>query len=194
MSESDRPAANAEEEQILRSDQLRCLVSATRMDIVDHLAGRGALSIKELATAIGKQPSALYHHLEKLLDVGLVREAGTRIVNRRQEKLYATLSRRMRLVHALESGEHDEVMTKVVGALSRQADRDFMRGLANPVAKAGGEGRNLGFFRLVTKPSPEKLASINEKLLEIAELMWEEDDEESQGDAMVLTWVMAPGS
>ena len=39
---------------VLRSEQLRCLVSATRMDIVDHLAGQGPMSIRELAAAIGK--------------------------------------------------------------------------------------------------------------------------------------------
>ncbi|WFL76896.1 helix-turn-helix domain-containing protein [Altererythrobacter arenosus] len=182
----------AEDEWILRADQLRALVSAVRTDIVDHLAGRGEMSIKELAEAIGKQPSALYHHLEQLLDVGLVVESGARVVNRKKEKLYRTPSRRMRLRKALESGEHADLMGQIVASLSRQADRDFSRGQAIPTARADGEHRNLGFFRLVAKPDAGRLEEINRHLEAIAELMWEENDAEAE--SMVLTWIMAPGN
>ena len=176
---------------ILREDQLRCLASATRMDIVDHLAGRGPMSIKQLAQAIGRQPSALYHHLDKLLAVDLVREAGRRVANRKQELLYATPSRRMRLRRALEGGEHGEVMREIVGSLCRQAERDFARGQGKRSASAEGSARNLGFFRLVARPGPARLARINALLEEVGELLWQEED--GDGEVVLLTWVMAPG-
>lgn len=179
-----------EETWVLRTDQLRCLVSAVRTDIVDQLAGRGPMSIKELATAIGKRPSALYHHIDQLLEVELVREAGARVVNRKQEKLYATPSRRIRLKPALARPENAEVMAEIVSALARQADRDFSKGQYVQDAKVEGVERNLGFFRLVAKPGPEKLARINALLDEIGEIMWE--DAEEVFPAVTLTWFMAP--
>lgn len=178
------------EEWILEPEKLECLVSTTRMDIVDHLAGRGAMSIKEIASAVGKKPSALYHHIDKLLESELICEEGSRTVNRRQEKLYATPSRRMRLKKALAQPQNGEVMHRVVGALARQAERDFARGQADESATADGEARNLGFYRMVAKPGPERLARINALLEEIGELMWEEGDPDEA--AVVLTWVMAP--
>ncbi len=175
---------------ILDPAQLRCLASSTRMDIVDHLAGRGELSIAELARALGRQPSSLYHHLEKLLEVGLVVETGSRVTNRRSEKLYATPSRRMRLQRALADPANAEVMRDVVQALSRQAQRDFAAGQSLPDARAEGAGRNLGFFRLVGRPDADALAKINALLAEVGEIMWEEAPGDSP--AITLTWVMAP--
>lgn len=175
---------------IQRSDQLQCLVSPVRLDIVDHLAARGPLSIKDVARAIGKRPSALYHHIDQLVEVDLVQEAGTRIVNRKQEKLYSTPSRRMRLKRALSVPEHQEVMADIVAALARQADRDFSQGQKVCSALAEGDHRNLGFFRLVAKPGSGRLARINMLLDEIGELMWDEADEEAS--SIALTWIMAP--
>ena len=76
--------------------QLEALVSSRRQDIGDHLSACGPLSAKEIACALGMKPSALYHHLEQLMDVGLIVEVGHRIVNRRTEKLYDTPARKMR--------------------------------------------------------------------------------------------------
>ena len=182
-------AAQTREEWINDPEQIECLVSTTRMDIVDHLAGRGAMSIKEIAQAVGKKPSALYHHIEKLLEAGLIREEGARTVNRKQEKLYATPSRRMRLKRALGDPAHAEVMQRIVGSLARQAERDFARGQSEG-GLTEGEHRNLGFYRMVAKPGPAKLARINALLDELGELLWEEGDPDDE--TVVLTWVMAP--
>lgn len=192
MSGKSSQHGRPDEEWILREDQLRTLLSSVRTDIVDHLAGRGEMSIKELAVAIGKQPSSLYHHLDKLIEVGLVRETGARVINRKQEKLYAVPARRIRLKAALESGSYPQLMEQIVASLARQADRDFAKGQALPNARAGGETRNLGFFRLVAKPDADRLAQINYHLDAIAELMWQENA--TDGESMVLSWFMAPGT
>ena len=178
------------DEWVLEPEKLECFVSTTRMDIVDHLAGRGAMSIKELACAVGKNPSSLYHHIEKLEAAGLIVESGARTVNRKHERLYETPSRRMRLKRALEEDANSDVMRRVVASLARQAERDFARGQECEGAKASGEKRNLGFYRMVTKPGSERLMRINALLDELGELMWEEG--EADDDAVVLTWVMAP--
>lgn len=175
---------------ILRRDQILCLSSAVRMDMVDQLAGRGPLSIRELAAVIGMRPSAIYHHLRQLLAVELVREAGTRVVNRKSEKLYETPSRRMRMRRALEDPANAELMRGIVAALCRQAERDFAAGLDNAGKAAPGPDRNLGFFRLIARASPDALARLNRLLEEAGEILWETPDPDQP--AIALTWVIAP--
>ncbi len=175
---------------ILRKDQIVCLSSAVRMDMVDQLAGRGPMSIRELAAAIGMQPSAIYHHLRKLVAVELVREAGARVVNRKSEKLYETPSRRMRLRRALEDPANAALMRDIVEALCRQAERDFAAGQEAGGSAAPGPGRNLGFFRLIARPGPEALGRLNALLEDVAEIMWDEPDPGQP--PLALTWIMAP--
>lgn len=175
---------------VLRKDQLHCLRSAVRMDLVDHLAGRGPLSVRELAEAVGMQASAVYHHLRQLIAVELVRETGARVVNRKSEKLYETPSRRMRLRRALEDPANAEIMRDFVEALCRQAERDFAGGQkagGNPVP---GPDRSLGFFRLISRPTPDALARLNAALDQLFDILWEEPDPDQP--AIALTWILAP--
>lgn len=170
--------------------QLAVLTSPRRHDIVDRLAAAGPISIRELAAQIGAKPSALYHHINKLLAVGLVVEAGSRVVRRKREQLYATPSPRVRLLRALAEGEHAALLNEIVASLTRQMARDFSTGTASPVRAADGQGRNLGFFRLVGRPSPAQLARINACLLEVAEILWHSND--PRADLICLGWIMAP--
>ena len=190
MPNDGRSGEDKDAEWILREDQLLCLASATRMDIIDHMAAHGPLSIRELAGQIGMQPSALYHHIERLLEVGLIVESGEQVSNRKSEKLYATPSRRMRLRRALSEGHYPEAMDRIVATLGRRAERDFARGQRGDDVRAEGEARNLGFFRLVSRADSRRLAKINALLEELAELMWEEPDPD--GKLVALTWIMAP--
>lgn len=172
-------------------DQLAALTSPRRHDIGDRLAASGPMSIRELAGQIGAKPSALYHHIKKMLDVGLVVEAGTRVVRRKREQLYATPAPRMRVARALAEGKHPELMSEIVASLTRQMARDFSAGVTADKRSAEGEDRNLGFFRIVGRPSPAQLARINACLLEIAEILWKSND--ANADLLCLGWVMALG-
>lgn len=174
-------------------EQIAALISPRRQEIGDHLAASGPMSIKELAYQIGAQPSALYHHIALMERVGLVVVSGHRVVNRKREALYATPAPRMRLMRALADPAHREIFKDIAGALTRQMDRDFERGLSSERQQVLGPQRNLGFFRLVSAPSAETLEKINALLGEIAELMWESDAKaEGAGDHLVLAWTMCP--
>ena len=64
---------------LIRSEkQLATLVAAARQEIVDVLAELGAVSVAELATALGRPADALYFHLRALTRAGLVQKAGYR--------------------------------------------------------------------------------------------------------------------
>lgn len=175
---------------ILDPAQVTAMVSPRRHDIVDRLVASGPLSIKQLAATIGAEPPALYHHIRKLLAVGLVVEAGSRVVRRKREQLYATPGRRMRLSRALDDPANRELFIQVAASLSRQMDRDFRRGSAASAAVTQGPGKTLGFSRLIGAPGPEGLATINRKLEEIADILWSSSD--GGGEVVCLSWVLAP--
>ncbi len=175
---------------VLREDQLRCLTSPTRHDMVDHLSAHGAMSMKELAGSIGKKPASIYHHLNQLIEVGLVKEVGSRLVNRRHEKLYATPSRRMRLNKALADAANNKELREIVDAMCRQTARDFSYGLGNDSARRSGAQQNLRFFRLVNRPTPKSLQEMNQKLDDIAEILWREPDPGSP--VVARTWILTP--
>lgn len=175
---------------ILRKDQLVCLASTVRMDIVDHLVGRGPMSIKQLAASMGRQPSSIYYHINMLLKAELVVEAGSQVSNRRAEVLYETRAPRMRLQKALADPDNHETIDRTVGAISRQAHRDFVQGLTHPEAQLEGAERNLGFFRLINRPSAECLREINGYLERIAEILWEERDMDQP--LIAFAWTLTP--
>jgi len=175
---------------VLRDDQLRCLTSPVRHDMVDHLSAHGVMSIRELAASIGKKPASIYHHLNQLIEAELVQEAGSRLVHRRHEKLYATPSRRMRLNRALADRANNKVMREIVDALCRQTARDFSHGLKVESARRDGAQQNLRFFRLVNRPAAKSLKELNRKLDEIAEILWRDPDPASP--VVALTWILTP--
>ncbi len=175
---------------VIKPDQLQCLTSPIRGDIIDHLVGRGPMAIKQIAASLGRQPSSIYYHIEKLLEVGLIEEAGRQVVNRRTEILYKTPGKKMRVKKALANPDNRDVITQTVFGLLRQSQRDFERGYERSSMKIDGDDRNMGFFRLVNRPSPESLAEINGYLERIAEILWSERDEAQP--LVAFAWTMSP--
>ena len=139
---------------VLQRKQLRTLVSQRRLEIIDRLVAAGPLSAKELARLVGAKPSALYHHLQQLVEVGLVVEAGSRVVRRRREVLYMTRAPRIRLYRALRDQNNAREMAGITTTMTRQMKHDFRRAIRSPDARPSGALQNLGFARLVASPSP----------------------------------------
>lgn len=194
MPRSRTETGNAEGRQqtylITAPEQLKALVSARRQEIVDHLAAAGKLSVKELADSLGQHPSALYHHLKLLREVGLVRSAGSRITNRRREELFETPAVQMRYGMSVKDPEFRAIFGQLNSAQCRQVDRDFSAGLDNDLLEESGAARNLRSFRVIGAPDPDALAEINHHLEQIVRLMWESAGQEYP--KLMLSCVMAP--
>jgi DNA-binding transcriptional ArsR family regulator len=181
--------AAAETYWILGRAQIAALASARRQEIVDALAALGPSSARELAAAIGAAPSAVYHHLDRLVRVGLVVESGRRVVRRKSERLFAAAAPRMRLARALDETATRARLRPVVAALARQAERDFAAGVRRRDARTKGAARDLGFFRIVARPTAAQRAALNRHLAAIAELLW--SARKGKG-AVSLAWILAP--
>ena len=96
----------------------------------------------------------------------------------------------MRMLRALAEGKQQPLMEKIVASLGRQMERDFRAGGTSPDRQADGPGRNYGFFRLIGRPGTDALARINACLKEVAEILWDQGDEDAP--IVCLEWVMTP--
>lgn len=176
--------------QITDPEQLKALVSTVRSDIMDQVAAFGPLSVREIGELTGAAPSSLYHHIEKLLAVGLLVEAGQRPGARKPEQLYDTPAPRMRMLEALQEPANHPIMEELVDSLCRQASRDFARGVAANYRETLGKTRNVRFARLVCRPDAKTLEKINAHLDAVTELIAQSAG--GSGERIAYSWVVTP--
>jgi predicted transcriptional regulator len=183
-----RPAARTY--WIDRPDQIEALSSPLRHELADRIAALGPISIKDLARATGRRPTAIYHHVQKLETVGLLRAQRENGSRGRPATLYETLAPRMRLARAAQKPANRKPLAAAGRAASVQAARDYAAGFRAPAWTTEGKGRNHWFFRVVAAPSPARLARVNALLDELAELVWTPDPE--PGPPISVAWFLAP--
>lgn len=176
--------------QITDPDQLRTLVSTVRADIMDQVAAFGPLSVREIGQLTGTAPSSLYHHIQRLAEVGLLVEAGVRPSARKPEQLYDTPAPRMRMLEALQAAKNQPILDALVESMCKQASRDFARGVAAPHRLTAGETRNVRFARLVCRPDADTLRQINAHLDAVTELIARSAD--GDGERIAYAWVVTP--
>lgn len=173
-----------------RIEELGAIASGRRQPIIDLLAASGPLSAREIARNIGLKPSAIYFHLEQLMQVGLVVERGSRKAGRRTEQLFDTVATRMRIGVAPGSDDSAEIWEQLHLSQSRQTDRDFVSGLTMSDAIGEGSQRNLRTFRVIGSPNPDQLARVNALLDEALDILWESAG--GDGPLVSLSAVVAP--
>jgi len=171
-------------------EQIKALASPLRHEIGDRLAAQGPLTVRELARALGMRPTAVYHHLQELERVGLVRPAGERGERGRPAAAYETVAPRMRMARAARKPKNRKPLAKAGEAAATQAGRDYEKGFGAGHWQAEGAGRNHWFFRVVSTPSKPRLARINALLDELAELVWTPDPE--PGPPISVAWFLSP--
>lgn len=175
---------------ITRREQYECLMSARRMDIIDLLANTGARSIREIARLMGVKPSSLYHHIDLLLDVDLIEISGTRVVNRRQEKLYKAPGSTLKYGLSFDDPLAFTLYSRIGDVQARQSARDLRRGLDTDAVVAHGPTKNTWVFRLVGSPDAKTMAKINHHIEAIAELFWSSAGKDNP--IVIMSAIMAP--
>jgi predicted transcriptional regulator len=176
---------------ITRKDQLRVLASAIRLDILDRLGAQGPLSVKQLAAATGKNATPIYHHLERLQKVGLVRQASASETRGRPAVVYEAPGELIRLARAPTLPANRRPMARIGHIAASQAGKDYALGFKFDEWRLDGPARNHWFFRCVMQPSSQRLAKINALLDQLAVLIWTPDP--SPGKlSMSVAWFLAP--
>jgi hypothetical protein len=176
---------------IMRKDQLQILASAVRLDIADRLAALGPMSVKELADSMGKNTTPIYHHLEQMGKVGLVRRTSASGTRGRPAAVYEAPGELTRLARAPRIASNRKPMAKIGRIAAGQAGKDYARGFKSKNWQIEGPARNHWVFRCITQPSPKRLAKINELLDQLAALIWTPDPSPGRL-SMSVAWFLAP--
>jgi DNA-binding transcriptional ArsR family regulator len=121
-------------------DQVKVLADPLRIRILEQLCTEERTT-KQVAQRLGEKPTKLYHHVEALERVGLIRLARTRQNRGTIEKYYLAVARQFRAdsrifstADAGSEAEGDTLQAMISTVFDRTADE--MRGLA-----AQGRGR-----------------------------------------------------
>ena len=85
-----------EEVEVSTSAQLRAMAGPLRRTILDLLLERAA-TVSELASAVGRPPSTVAHHVNVLVDAGMLRVVRTRRVRAIDERYYGRTARLFRV-------------------------------------------------------------------------------------------------
>ncbi|HEU4665803.1 MAG TPA: winged helix-turn-helix domain-containing protein, partial [Dokdonella sp.] len=122
--------------------EIALLASPTRIEIVDTLEALGdAVSVAELAAAVGRPADSLYYHLRQLAEGGLIEEEEAP-----EGRRYRSRTRkgdRLRLRYRPGATANADAVGRVAASVLRVAGRDFARALADPDTVVEGPRREL---------------------------------------------------
>lgn len=149
---------------ITRRDQLKTLESPVRIEILFGFVASGPCSIAQVARELGRSPVSLYYHVRKLVEVGLLIEAGTRDTGARQEALFAAPSRQMVFPYQSASDSNRAIIRQLTQASLRLAARELERALQDPNAVLDGPRRTAHAGRDKGWLSAAELREVNELL------------------------------
>lgn len=172
--------------------ELDALVLPIRLEIVDRLAALGPTRARDLARALGRRQTALYHHLAKLEEVGLIRRTERVRDGGRPAQFYETRAPLMRLARAAADPGLRPYIVRANHFQARQAARDYERGFALDDRVMEGPLRNHWWARVYMPATPDRMAKINALLDELFEVAFEPEPQPTDAPLVSLAWFMAP--
>jgi len=157
--------------------QLKALASPIRLEIIGSFGGQHALSVTEMAQHMGRPVTALYYHVNHMVEIGLLIEAGNRPKGKRYEVLYLPAAQRFEVdpENHQKNGHADTINT--VAVAQRMALRDLKAALGQQTTRFEGDQRNCLAFRLHTRINSETLSQVNHHLDAITELLTQQCSE-----------------
>jgi DNA-binding transcriptional ArsR family regulator len=173
-----------------RAEQIALLASPARIEIVDTLESLGgAVTVAELAGALGRRADALYYHLRQLVEGGLIEEQGG--PDGSTYRLRAPPGRRLALRYAPGKSASARAMRRVAASIARVSERDFARALADPGTSVSGAHRELWAARAKGWVAREELGEINALLKRLLDLLQKPRDR-GQDRLIALSFSLAP--
>lgn len=138
--------------------QRDALASPIRFEVFSHFSDGASRSVREVAERMGRAPGSLYYHLHRLVDTGLLEEAGVREGGGRPEQLYRARLRAVRLDRT-GTPEDRAAVRQTMASAFRMAERDLEAALEVDGRGELADGAILG-TRLHFRADPELLERI----------------------------------
>jgi DNA-binding transcriptional ArsR family regulator len=109
-------------------EQVRVLADPLRIRIVEKLCD-DEHTTKQVAEALGEKPTKLYHHVEALEKVGLIRQTRTKRNRGTLERYYLSVARRFNTEAALFAGDDSppaaEALQSIVATILETTGREL---------------------------------------------------------------------
>jgi len=154
---------------IRKPEELRALISPVRQEIIDVLSSRSAMSISEIAAAIGRPADALYFHVRALERVGLARRAGLRRRGRRKAALFRAVASELKLRYEPASEANRARVTQIVASMLRLGVRDFRRGLQQRDVCVSGPQREIWAQRRTARLTAAQIEQVNSLIARLSQ-------------------------
>jgi DNA-binding transcriptional ArsR family regulator len=171
---------------------LKVVAHPLRLRILEILRAHAgaALSVKEIATALGSSQTKLYYHVNLLVEHGLIRIAETRLVSGIVERRYRVTAYRLSfdrsLLAANQSGDDGlEVWLSVVlDEVRSEIRKAVLAGLIDLGRSAEGAfgPRRLVLGRIWLSLTPEELAEFDRQFHELKERFGSTDPSRQAAD------------
>lgn len=151
--------------------QWDAVTSPVRVELVESLRVAGASSVAELAAMLDRPADSLYHHVRKLVRAGIVAPVAVRRVGRQTEAVYDLECDRIEFDFDPATGRNADRWKRVARTLLRTTQRLFERALDAGGLRMTGPGKSLWSRVESARLTPDDLARLNAKLVEVEALL-----------------------
>jgi len=143
-------------------EQVRILAHPLRLKLLEHFA-HAPMTTRQVAAKLGVPATRLYHHVNALENVGLIRLKETRPVRGTIEKYYEAVARKM-MVGANVFGDGKSGLSDVLANVMDEARRDLEAALERKDATP--DTIKPIALRAIVHGSPAELGRLRKRLLE----------------------------
>ncbi|HEY3887568.1 MAG TPA: winged helix-turn-helix transcriptional regulator [Caulobacteraceae bacterium] len=124
-------------------EQVKLISFGPRRDIIAVLANEPDLSAREIAERLDRGVTALYRHLDALVDSRLIHQSGSRPGSKRPHALYALAARLYSARTATETAEGRAAFAQAATRYAAAASRKFSRAMRDGTARPFAEDANV---------------------------------------------------
>jgi predicted ArsR family transcriptional regulator len=174
---------------LLNQNQLESLTSTVRLAIVQCLEMDHEATAREIAARMGRPVTALYHHIRKLEDAGVLRMVGERKGLRRPEAIYALAAGQLSTASVVKTRKGRETLGRGAIRVADAGGRAFSRAMTQMEPRFEGGQRNAMVRFFLLRANKAKLAQLN-SLIDALDAAASEPSEE--GEEIQLTWILTP--
>jgi len=146
---------------------LSVLTNPVRWEILGALMALDECSAADIARFTARSRTSIYPHLQKLIEAGLVLEAGTQLMGKRYEQQYRPCATTIHTKFNQDDPENLDFHITFAKALARFMARKYEHAANAPSADPRGDTRNLHCGSHTAWVNKEQLATLNAMINEI---------------------------
>ncbi len=173
----------------LTVEQVKLVSFGPRRDIIGLLANEADLSAREIAERLGRGVTALYRHLDVLVESGLIRQSGSRPGLKRPESLFALAGPLYSAEKAIETAQGRIALAQAATRYAAAASRKFSRAMQNGTGRPFADDANVTFSNVDLQLDRAALIEL-QRLLQ--EFLASARKLRVQGESVTITVLIAP--